>query len=144
MLATYKRCCACLVGIWNQNSITVIYEKCCSYLSKSIFILPYLASRRVSPFFRQVSAYIFVSSSYSSNTLDLENVVDVSFVDLAPNICLVRDRLMHRGYLDVEGNEVSLEGLYPRTNEAKTKMQLNWKVGPFNQLVLYFPLSDRY
>ena len=99
-------------------------------ISKSVSIFP--------------SAYIFVSSSYSSNTLDLENVVDVSFVDLAPNICLVRDRLMHRGYLDVEENEVSLEGLYPRTNEAKTKMQLNWKVGPFNQLVLYFPLSDRY
>ena len=28
-----------LIGIWNQNSITVIYEKCCSYLSISIFTL---------------------------------------------------------------------------------------------------------
>ena len=27
-----------LLGIWNQNSNTVIYEKCCSYLSISIFI----------------------------------------------------------------------------------------------------------
>ena len=26
-----------LLGIWNQNSNTVIYEKCCSYLSISIF-----------------------------------------------------------------------------------------------------------
>ena len=26
-----------LLGIWNQNSITVIYENCCSYLSVSIF-----------------------------------------------------------------------------------------------------------
>jgi len=27
-----------LLGIWNQNSNTVIYEKCCSYLSISIFM----------------------------------------------------------------------------------------------------------
>ena len=26
-----------LLGIWNQNSNTVIYEKCCSYLSFSIY-----------------------------------------------------------------------------------------------------------
>ena len=27
-----------LLGIWNQNSNAVIYEKCCSYISISIFI----------------------------------------------------------------------------------------------------------
>ena len=29
--------CTCLAGIWNQNSNTVIFEKCCSYLSISVF-----------------------------------------------------------------------------------------------------------
>ena len=31
--------------IWNQNSNTVIYEKCCSYLSISIFTFGYRNSR---------------------------------------------------------------------------------------------------
>ena len=37
MWAVHKRRCAVLLGIWNQNSNTVTYEKCCSYLSISIF-----------------------------------------------------------------------------------------------------------
>ena len=33
--AMHNKGCSCS---WNQNSNTVIYEKCCSYLSNSIFI----------------------------------------------------------------------------------------------------------
>ena len=43
MWAAHKRRCACpAIGIWNQNSNTIIYEKCFSYLSISIFSCNYV------------------------------------------------------------------------------------------------------
>ena len=37
------------IGIWNQSSNTVIYEKCCSYLSISIFTSDYQPFLPINP-----------------------------------------------------------------------------------------------